>query len=121
MISASRNDSTRAACSPPLPPGGRKKLAGTRTSSAIGVQPSRAHRSAVVGQASAPLQDRRKTLLASSRLPGESVRTRQVTKLAGPPSLRKMLPVTLMMLDGSVEYRFKLMVQRSVPRSLLTM
>ena len=79
------------------------KLAGTSTSSAIGVQESRAHWSAVVVQASAPLQERRNTLFTSSSEPCESARTRQVTKLAGPPSARKMLPVMLMMLVGSVE------------------
>src|SRR4030095_5248641 len=123
--SRSRSDSTAtasAACGVlPLPPGGRKKLDPTCTSSSISAHAVRAQPWPVVGHASAPLHERRKVLFAFASVPFESARTRQVTKLAGPPSLRKMLPVMLMMLFRLVEYKLRVIVQRSAPRSLLTM
>ena len=63
----------------------------------------------------------RNVLDGSFSVPVESLRTRRSpTKLAGPPSARKMFPVTLMMSFGFVENRLTLIVQRSLPRSLLT-
>src|SRR4030095_2426647 len=59
-------------------------------------------------------------LPGSRRLPVESRRTWQSTKLGGLPSRLKTFPVTLLNDPGSAELRLSASVQRSSPMSLLT-
>ena len=111
------DDDDDARATLPSPPAGRKKLAGIFTSSLISDQSSRAHSVAVSWHASVPWHVRRKVLEGSFSVPFESGRTWQSTKLGGPPSARKMLPVTLVTLSGSSDARFRLIVHRCAAMS----
>ena len=108
-ISASRNDSgsraRRAADA-------ARRQERRRHPHVVGDQrPVLAHRSrGGRARVRAEAYDRRNVLGGTFSEPFESARTGQATKLAGPPSARKMLPVTLITFAGSVVNRLSAII-----------